>query len=605
MGLIRWLAIKLLGVMGQLPHQRVRRYRVTHFGEPVGTFTLPIGEHMEDPNANERPILTKPIKVDFADYYYFYWVERYPNGGYKTVTWHPPTSKLREEAARFYNVSHGLRSDGTPDPSKQQPLATRTVEETRLLRAIIANRDAKQPYLDYAEWLISKRDSYGDYIKLTLEIESIPEGDSRRERLTERREKLVEKHGAKWVRPLTEIGLFPGFHFNDLDGFMPGEWFSPKGVIEALRVPGDTNVFPNNLARLFYGAPCLRNLQVNDLRITVADFAALPQMAAIETLSLSIGHGVEDDYRRFAMSPHLSGLRSLSLFGHHCGPGGATHLANAAWLDGVHTLALGLNNLGDDGVAAIGESSFTSNLTYLDIQNNEITDHGLEALCSSRGLGKLAALHLASNRFTVEGMRALVAAPFAGNLATLTLGGSNLNTEAVIALVAVNFAALTTLDISFNEAGEAGWNALLRAPFFRNLEVLYVNGISIDDSAIETLTALGFLPLRELEIGLNQITAAGFSALIRSKTVTKLVKLRLNECPIGPMGIQALAETDLPALEELDLRSVPCGPAGAKALAASPYFKKLKQLWISEEHTGLAGREALLERFTNSVVTFL
>ncbi len=87
--------------------------------------------------------------------------------------------------------------------------------------------------------------------------------------------------------------------------------------------------------------------------------------------------------------------------------------------------------------------------------------------------------------------------------------------------------------------------------------------------------------------------------------MTKLTKLNLNENPFGLPGVKSLADTDLPRLEHLDLCRVACTPAGAKALAASPYFKNLKKFWISEEHTGLAGREALLKRFTDEVMMFL
>jgi hypothetical protein len=36
----------------------------------------------------------------------------------------------------------------------------------------------------------------------------------------------------------------------------------------------------------------------------------------------------------------------------------------------------------------------------------------------------------------------------------------------------------------------------------------------------------------------------------------------------------------------------------------SPIFQSLKRLWITEESTGLDGREALVKRFTDEVIGF-
>src|SRR5215213_10314108 len=101
MGLFRWLVVKLAGALGQLPHQRVRKYKVTLFGEPIGVFTLPIADHMTNPLAHVRPVLTRPFLVDMPfvnaeGYFYVYWAELYPDGRFKTVTWHPPTPELKE-----------------------------------------------------------------------------------------------------------------------------------------------------------------------------------------------------------------------------------------------------------------------------------------------------------------------------------------------------------------------------------------------------------------------------------------------------------------------------------------------------------------------------
>ena len=93
-------------------------------------------------------------------------------------------------------------------------------------------------------------------------------------------------------------------------------------------------------------------------------------------------------------------------------------------------------------------------------------------------------------------------------------------------------------------------------------------------------------------------------ALARSKAVTKLTKLELAANPFGLDGVKALASADLPLLEELDLGRVAMGRPGAAALAESPHLKNLKRLVVSEEHVGLIGREMLVKRFTDQVMSF-
>jgi len=605
MGLSRWLLTKIAGAFGLLPHQQVRRYKVMLFGENLGAFTLPIGEHMENPDAPTRPVITKPFRVEFGEDTFYYWAEPKPDGGFKTVEFHPPSPELREEAARFYTTTHGLNADGTPDPARQPPLSTRTVEEAQFIRAILRNRDAEQPYADYAAWLSARGDSYGDFIWLALEIEKLPEGAPARERLEARRDGLAAKDAPRWVLPLANIGIYPGVYIGGFDGYFPTVFHNTKGVIEELDVDHNALVFPANAPRLFFGAPLLRKLSVSHSTLTLADFAALPQFAQLESLSLSVANGTEDDVRRFAESPHLSGLRELSLSGCSVGPDAGAHLAQAPWLAGVHTLDLGSNALGDDGVLAFAESPHVAALTALDVRYDNLTDRGLIALCRSPHLAQLTALNLESNAFTAEGIRALVAAPFAGALTALNLSGTQLDAEALGVLATGAFPVLKALNISNCSATDESVAAVVAAPFFRTLEVFQANGTGAGAATAAAVTAHGFTPLRELELAYNVLSDAAVETLVLAKSVTKLTKLNLNDNPFGLDGTKALAGTDLPKLEHLDLSRVACGPGGAKALAASPHFQGLKKFWISEEHTGLAGREALLKRFTDNVMMFV
>lgn len=603
MGLGRWLLMKVASALGLLPHQYVRRYKVMLFGEALGTYTLPIPDHTTNPEALVRPVLTKPFRMEFGDDTFYYWAEsNQKEGGYKVVQWTPPTPELRVEIENLYRSAHGLNADFSVNPALQPPLPTRTVEETRFIRAILANRDAERPYRDYAAWLSAKGDAYGDYIRLSLDIEKLPEGDRERERLEERREKLIEKNGPRWVLPLANLGLYPGVYIGDFDGYMPSIWYNPKGVIEELDVDSNSLVFPHGAARLFAGAPLLRKLLVSRNEATVADFAAIPQMAQLDSLSLSVGDGTPDDFQKFAASPHLGGLRELKLSSTRFSPVAAGHLADAGWLANLHTLDVRYGGIGDDGTEAFAESPRTANLTTFDLYSNDLTDRGLTALCRSPHLAKLTALQVSSNAFTAAGIGAIPTATFAAKLKSIDLSSCNLDADALTALATGTFPALTSLDVNYNTA-RAGVRAVVEAPFFRTLEVFCANLNEGGPDVAEAIAATGFVPLRELRLSHNELTDAAVVVLARSKAVTKLTTLDLSDNPFGLEGVQALA-ANLPLLETLDLCRVPLGRPGAQALADSPHFKNLKRLTVSEEHVGLIGREILTKRFTAEVMSF-
>lgn len=605
MGLFKWLVYKLAGALGQLPHQRVRPYKVTLFGETLGTFTLPIGDHMANAKALLRPVLTKPFRIEFGEDAFYYWAEPNPDGGFKTVEFHPRTPELREEAVRFYTTANGLNPDGSLDPARQPALSTRTEEETQLIRAVLEDRDVDRPYADYAAWLSKKGDPYGEFIRLTLDIEKLPDGDPHRERLELRREMLVQQYGPRWVLPLANLGIYPGIYIGSFDGYCPTVFHNKKGVIEELNIDHTALVFPASAPRLFCGAPFLRKLTVSHRGLTVAEFAAIPQFEQLESLSLSVASGTAEDARRFAESPHLGALRELSLSGCYIGPDAVAHLARAAWLVGVHALDLGSNALGDDGAKALAESPHVAHLTDLDLRYNDLTDCGLIAMCRSPHLARLTTLNLESNTFTADGIRALVGAPFARTLTSLNVSSTQLDADALNALATADFPALKVLNVARGPATDESVRALVAATFFRTLEVFRANSTGAGDATASGIAAHGFVPLRELELANNALSDAGVEVLVRAKAVTGLTKLTLAENPFGLAGTTALAGTDLPRLEHLDLCRVACGPAGAKALAASPHFQRLKTFWISEEHTGLFGRAALLKRFTNDVMMFI
>jgi hypothetical protein len=594
MGLFKWL-VRRLKRARQPPQPRVRQYAVHVFDQPIGTFALPMGDHLVNPNSFVRPLLTRPFRVDFLDSFIYFWVEPDANNTFRTVTWHPETPELQTEGERFFQTAHEVPTDGAADHS-------RTEVEARLIQEALADPTGDAPYREYARRLTSRHDSFGEYIRLTLEIESLPESDPKREQLETRRAMLVREDGPRWVLPLTDLGLFPGDPSAD-DGFTPDAWYGPRGVIEELTVGPEARVLPGNLSRLFRAAPFLRKLSITSAFATVADVGTEPAMAQIESLELRLADGTADDFQRFAESPYLRGLRELTLRNCGFGPVAAEHLARAVWFAGLRKIDLSGNAMGDSGADALAASPFVANLTTVELAGNDLTDRGLVALGTSPHLAHLTEFHVAGGSYGEAGAASVSGSAFAPALRSLDMRFSGLDANAARALSPARFPALKALALSSNPLGAEGLGALIATEWFAHLERFFGGNCGLGDAGARALSDIAVTSLKVMDLGGNEITDAGVIALARSQALANLTRLSLGNNPFGLPGVKALAEVNLPALEELDVSGIDLGRAGAQALAASPHLAKLKRLTVSAESVGIIGRSALIARFTERVVS--
>jgi uncharacterized protein (TIGR02996 family) len=196
----------------------------------------------------------------------------------------------------------------------------------------------------------------------------------------------------------------------------------------------------------------------------------------------------------------------------------------------------------------------------LDLAGSELTDKDLAKLAASPHAAGLRALHLGGRQsFTKSGLPALLAAR--PTVSALRLGGTN-------------------------RFGDAHARALAGSPALANLTTL--------------------------DVGLEPVSAAGVTALVRSKYAANLKSLRLEGCYAtdeehgdfydragrradGLAIAQALAAADLPNLQDLDLTGRKLGNGGLAALAAAKGLPALRRLVLTENGITKKGAEALAD----------
>jgi len=266
--------------------------------------------------------------------------------------------------------------------------------------------------------------------------------------------------------------------------------------------------------------------------------------------------------------------------------------ANIAAFRNLRSLIIGNNNIGDAGLEAIARAPFARNLTELDVLSNGITASGVQANIAA--FAKLEALFIAANNIGDAGLEAIARAPFAGNLLLLVVLSNGITTSGVQANIAA-FAKLKSLIIGNNNIGDAGLEAIARAPFASNLLTLVVAATGITTSGVQANIA-AFAKLTALVIGNNNIGDAGLEAIARAPFARNLSTLVVAATGITAEGVRDNIAKFI-GLRGLNISCNAIGDAGLEAIARAPFAAKLLTLNVKKSGITKAGVNATVRAF--------
>jgi uncharacterized protein (TIGR02996 family) len=244
---------------------------------------------------------------------------------------------------------------------------TSTDPEGPLLRAILAEPDADEPRLVYADWCEENGDAArAEFIRIQIEQARRPGADPywpHWPREGEREYALVNEYGERWRADLPPWARWGA-------GFVRG--FVGKVEVTVAR-------FLTGGRRLFRVAP-VRLACLSNAGPRLPALAACPELARLAVLDLRGNLLDADGVRALAASPYVSGLVELRLPGSQAGGAAARALAASDRLPRLRRLHLPGASLSESDARALADSPHLRGLDVLDLCYGRIGPASRQAL---------------------------------------------------------------------------------------------------------------------------------------------------------------------------------------------------------------------------------
>jgi uncharacterized protein (TIGR02996 family) len=497
-------------------------------------------------------------------------------------------------------------------------------EEAALLKAIVAAPDEDTPRLVYADWLDENRadsrpspaqgpSARAEFIRVQCRLAAGAFHDPDYPELLERERDLAawltthDPHqlAAPMIQTAAdrlEWGNENDWHrgFREILGFDDYEE-TPTETIEKL---------VSELQQTFAQVPA-RSIRLADA--TAEEIALLvqhPIFGQLRGLYLDYYSNSIDNHPVLALaqSRRASRLRRLQ-FDFPVDQSGLAALARSRSLSALEELTIDYPALGAEEIEALSRAKWLRQLRRLHVWIGN--GPALEALAELPRLPRLECLTIRISRLdSSAAVRQFVASRSFPKLAYLNLSGCHLPPDK-LALLAAGRWPLRHLVLSRNEVGRLGCEALVAAPFAKQLRVLELSDCAISARGVQTLAAAEALAgLRHLDLSDNPIGVRGLQAIAASVTLRGLRSLGLRRTHTSRRSLTVLevarflTTLTMPELRHLQLDGLPVGSRGARELATRPTFRHLTRLGLERCRLGQVAVAALLQSrlLTNLVV---
>ncbi len=284
----------------------------------------------------------------------------------------------------------------------------------------------------------------------------------------------------------------------------------------------------------------------------VAAPAALWKNHPVESLHLSPING--EARHKIPTCKPLVAVRELSLFSQPFNQSLMSPFADCPYLSNLWKLDLGYTDVRDDGARALARSPHLRPTWF--------------RLGTQQGLSEGAFVEMLNS-------------PFASRLRQFNLWHvPGWGPEAV---ASAPLGELRLLNLSSNQAGDAGVKALTRSKYLTQLVTLDLGYSHLTDAALEALAAWpGLVSVQSLNLGDNKsVTARGVGALLKS-SYFKPSYLGLRYTAVDDSGARALAAwPGLANLIDLDLSYACLDDPGLVALTDSPHWRDIRYLKLN------------------------
>lgn len=261
---------------------------------------------------------------------------------------------------------------------------------------------------------------------------------------------------------------------------------------------------------------------------------------------------------------------------------------------------------------------FVENLETLDLNYTQMST-SLAEVVGKKDLSKLKELYLMNSCIGVRPLTALFQFSSASRLEKLYLTSCCLQSDAIPILLKAQLLSLKELYLGFNNIGDEGVVELVGSYLGNQLEVLSLLGNKFGLEGFNALKEASLKSLTELNLGHIPLSLEQVRLLVRASCISRLQKLDLSFCRLGPheasgmidakysnlkvlilsgndlfsQGLSSIIKAKFRCLKELRLCSNCIDDAGIQALVKSKVFESLESISLSYNLVGLAGMQAL------------